>query len=406
MKKILQISVEGNRGSVGRIAETLGTIIMQEGWESYIAFGRYRKPSKSKLIQIGSRFTFLMHVLKTRLFDSHGLGSKEATKILINQIKELCPDLIHLHHLHGYYINIEILFEYLSSCNIPVVWTFHDCWSFTGGCAYFDYVGCEKWQVECCNCEQKLEYPKSLFFDRSRENFLLKRNIFNSVNNLTIVPVSNWLEQKVKLSFLKKYPTQVLKNGIDLKIFYPKKSKAVINDLYGLNNRFVILGVASTWDRRKGLEEFIALDNHLDKRDFVIILVGLSKKQMNEIPDSIIGIQRTDSIVQLVDLYSAADVFLNPTFEDTFPTTNLESLACGTPVITYDTGGSVESVNEFTGIIVPKGNIVGLVDAIHEIRINGKKSYEQACRKYAEENFDASVRFKDYISLYKNLSPS
>lgn len=401
--KILQISVEGNRGSVGTMAEAISSLIMQQGWESYIAFGRYPRPSKSQLIRIGSSVDVLMHGLKTRLFDAHGLASKIATKKLINQIKEIRPDVIHLHHLHGYYININILFAYLSSTNIPVIWTFHDCWAFTGHCTHFDFVGCEKWKVQCHSCEQKNDYPKSLLFDRSKQNFLLKKRIFNSVNNLTIVPVSNWLEDKVKGSFLNKYPTKVVKNGVDLGLFYPKNSKSAINDLYNLNNRFIILGVANTWGERKGLEEFLILDKYLHKREFVIILVGLSNDQLKKIPISIVGIQRTENVNQLADLYSAADVFVNPTFEDTYPTTNLESIACGTPVITYKTGGSVESVNEMTGIIVSKGNALGLLDAIKEIKNNGKSFYEQKCRKYAEENFKNTDRFNDYIELYKNV---
>jgi putative colanic acid biosynthesis glycosyltransferase len=403
MIKILQISVEGNRGSVGSIAEAIGLFIMKQGWESYIAFGRFPRPSKSQLIRIGSNFDVLMHGLKTRLFDAHGLASKIATQNLINQIKEIRPNVIHLHHLHGYFININILFEYLSLSNIPVIWTFHDCWAFTGHCTHFEFVGCEKWQIECHNCEQKNEYPKSLLFDRSRKNFLLKKKIFNSVNNLTIIPVSNWLEDKVKVSFLNKYSSQVVKNGIDLGSFYPKNSKKAINALYNLNNRFIILGVASTWGKKKGLEEFHILDKYLNKREFVIILVGLSNHQLKKIPGSIVGIRRTENLNQLADLYSAADVFVNPTFEDTYPTTNLESIACGTPVITYNTGGSVESVNERTGIIVSKGNTLGLLDAIKEIKYYGKSFYEQKCRKYAEENFNNKDRFNDYIEIYKKI---
>jgi putative colanic acid biosynthesis glycosyltransferase len=403
MIKILQISVEGNRGSVGTMAEAIGSLIRQQGWESYIAFGRYPRPSKSQLIRIGSSFDVLMHGLKTRLFDASGLGSKKATHKLISQIKEIRPDVIHLHHLHGYFININILFEYLSLVNVPIIWTFHDCWAFTGHCTHFDFVGCEKWQIECHTCEQKMEYPKSLLYDRSKKNFLIKKKIFNSVNNLTIVPVSNWLEEKAKLSFLNKYPFKVVKNGVDLGLFYPKNSKSAINDLYKLNNRFIILGVANTWGERKGLEEFLILDKYLNKREFVIILVGLSNNQLKKIPGSIVGIQRTENVNQLADLYSAADVFMNPTFEDTYPTTNLESISCGTPVITYETGGSVESVNERTGIIVTKGNTLGLLNAIIEIKNNGKSFYEQKCRKYAEENFNMTDRFNDYIELYKRL---
>lgn len=403
MIKILQINVDGNRGSVGRIAEGIGSLIVQQGWESYIAFGRYPGTSKSELIRIGSSFDVLIHGLETRLFDAHGLGSRKATYKLINQIEEIKPDIIHLHNLHGYFINVNILFAYLSLSDVHIIWTFHDCWAFTGHCTHFDFVGCEKWKVQCHSCEQKNEYPSSLLFDRSKKNFILKKRIFNSVKNLTIVSVSNWLEEKVKDSFLNKYPTSVIKNGIDLGLFYPKNSKSAINDRYNLNNRFIILGVAGSWEKRKGLEEFLILDEYLNRSEFVIVLVGLSNNQLKKIPGSIIGIQRTDNVSQLADLYSAADVFVNPTFEDSYPTTNLESISCGTPVITYETGGSVESVNERTGIIVTKGNTRGLLDAIKEIKNNGKDFYEQNCRKFAEDNFSMTDRFKDYIGLYNRL---
>ncbi len=404
MPKLLQIAVEGNRGSTGTIAEAIGLLLMQKGWESYIAHGRFPRPSKSQIIRIGSDFDVLLHGLETRLFDRHCMGSRKATRKLINQIQDIKPDIIHLHHLHGYYINIKILFDYLSSTNVPVIWTFHDCWSFTGHCTHFDYVGCEKWKTECHNCEQKNEYPKSLLLDRSRQNFLDKKRIFNSLNNLTIVPVSNWLESKVKESFLSSYPIKVIKNGVDLNIFYPKKSKESINNLYNLNNRFIILGVASTWGKRKGLQDFIELNTYLNNKEFVILLVGLSKTQIKDIPNTIVGIDRTDNVSQLADLYSVADVFVNPTLEDSFPTTNLESLACGTPIITYKTGGSVESVCEDTGIIVDKSNTLGLLDAINIIRKKGKGYYEKNCRKFAEANFNNKVKFNDYIKLYEDIN--
>ena len=201
--KIVQISSEINSGSVGRIAEQIGDCIIQNGWESYITYARIKLSSTSNTIRIGNDFDLYTHGLKTRIFDSHGLGSKFATQKLVSNLKSIKPDIIHLHHLHGYYINYEILFEYLQKYNIQVVWTFHDCWSFTGHCCYYDFVGCEKWKNECYDCEQKNEYPKSLIFDRSNQNFHNKKIIFNSIVNMTIVTVSNWLGSEVKKSFLK-----------------------------------------------------------------------------------------------------------------------------------------------------------------------------------------------------------
>jgi putative colanic acid biosynthesis glycosyltransferase len=403
MPVLLQITIEANKGSVGRIAEQIGETVIQNNWTSYVTYARESNPSKSKVIKIGSKFDVYWHGLETRIFDNHCFSSRNATNKLIKTIKEINPDIIHLHNLHGYFINIDILFNFLKESNIPVVWTFHDCWSFTGHCAYFDFVGCNKWKTECHHCEQKNEYPRSLLFDRSSKNFMDKKRIFNSIENMVIVPVSNWLSDKVKDSFLKKNHCRVIHNGIDLETFNIKNTRNLINDKYNLNNKFIILGVASTWDKRKGLEEFIKLNNLIDLDLFVIVLVGLSKEQLIKMPKSIVGIQRTENVGQLADLYSAADVFVNPTFEDTFPTTNLEALACGTPVITYKTGGSVESVMHNTGIVVEKGDISGILNSIDYIKVKGKKFYEENCRESAVSNFDKNAKFKEYFKLYNEI---
>lgn len=403
MPKLLQISIEVNSGSVGRIAEQIGEVVLDNGWASYITYARKNNLSKSEVIKIGNQLDLYWHGLETRILDNHCFSSKSATKDLVNVIKAIKPDIVHLHHLHGYFVNIEILFQYLKDSEIPVVWTFHDCWSFTGHCTHFDFVGCEKWKTECQNCEQKTEYPASLLLDRSRQNFIDKKRIFNSIKNLTIVSVSNWLSGKVKDSFLNTYPFKVIQNGIDLKTFYPKKSRVIIDGLYSVKDKFVILGVASTWSNRKGLGEFIKLNELLDSRTYTIVLVGLSKSQITKLPKSIIGIERTENISQLADLYSGADVFLNPTFEDTFPTTNLESLACGTPVITYKTGGSVESINNNTGIVVDKGDILGLINAIKQVKKNGRDFYTDQCLNYAINNFDKKIKFNDYFELYNKI---
>lgn len=403
MPKLLQISIEVNSGSVGKIAEQIGETVIEKGWSSYITYARNNNPSKSEVIKIGNKFDLYKHGLETRIFDNHCFSSKSATSNLVNTIEKLNPDIIHLHHLHGYFINIEILFKYLKEKNTPVVWTFHDCWSFTGHCAYFDFVGCEKWKTECHHCEQKKEYPKSLVFDRSRKNYRDKKRIFNSLNDLTIVPVSYWLAEKVKDSFLMDHTCQVIQNGIDLNTFYIKNSRDAVNKFYPIKDKFVILGVASTWEKRKGLDEFVKLSELINNNLYTIILVGLSSIQISKLPKTIIGIERTENAGQLADLYSAADVFVNPTFEDTYPTTNLESMACGTPVITYRTGGSVESVNDSTGIVVDKGDINELVKAIEIVKSNGKDFYENNCREHSIKNFDKKIKFMDYYKLYEEI---
>lgn len=398
---VFQISSELNVGSVGRIAEQIGENILEQGWESYIAYGRESAESKSKNLKIGNSLEIYKHVLLTRLTDKHGFGSQKATLQLIEKIEEINPDIIHLQHVHGYYINIKVLFDYLKSANKPVVWTFHDCWSFTGHCAYYELVDCQKWQTECNHCPQLKEYPKSWFTDRSTQNFRDKKHLFTSVKNMTIVPVSYWLEGEVKKSFLKNFPIQTIQNGIDLNVFSPQK-KDLKNPHNLSNDDFVILGVAHPWDTRKGLKYFVELSKSLEPNE-KIILIGLSSQQIKTLPKGIIGLPRTNSVQQLAEYYSTADVFVNTTLEDTFPTTNLEALACGTPVVTFKSGGSPEAVDPQTGFVVEKGNIQQLVEAIRAVKNKRKETFTSDCRKRAEKLFDKKTSFFKYIEIYRQL---
>ncbi len=399
MPTLLQIVVEGNTGSTGTIAESIGIIAKKLGWESYIAYGRFPRPSESKLIRIGSDLDIILHGIKTRLFDGHGLGSRESTKDFIKKIEYIKPDIIHLHHLHGYYINIEVLFDYLKFSGIPVVWTFHDCWSFTGHCSHFDHIGCEKWKTECNNCPQLSQYPASWFLDRSNQNFHLKKRLFTSISQLNIIPVSEWMNKLLSRSFFSNTKIKTIHNGVDLQIFKPGVIENNRIQGYCVQNKFVILGVASTWSERKGFFDFIELSKHLSD-DYAIILVGLNKLQIKNLPKNIIGISKTGNRQELAELYSMADVFINPTWEDSFPTTNIEALACGTPVITYQTGGSPEALTPETGFIVENGSIKGLIDAIRIVKFNGKSFYTQFCRTRAEEHFSKEKQFLKYFDLY------
>lgn len=401
MKKLLQINSVVNSGSTGRIAEEIAHTAIASGWESYIAFGRNERYSESNLIRIGNDLGIKMHGLQTRLFDRHGLGSVKSTKLFIQQVDKIKPDIIHLHNIHGYYINIEILFNYLSKVDVPVVWTLHDCWSITGHCTHFSYVGCEKWRTKCYSCPQKNEYPASLFIDRSEKNYILKNELFNSLSNLTLVPVSQWLSDILKDSFLQKYPSSVINNGINTSVFKPTGNNE-FRERYGLQNKFILLGVAGIWSQRKGLEDFIELSKTLGA-DYQIILVGLTRKQKDQLPVEILGIERTESVEELAELYASSDVYINTTYEDTFPTTNLESLACGTPVITYNTGGSPESIDESTGIVVEQGNISKLVEAIRVIKDNGKQYYSDACVNRVNRLYKKEDRYNEYIDLYESL---
>lgn len=401
MKTLLQINIVVNYGSTGRIIKELGQTAYQNGWNSYIAYGRKFQPRKSELIRIGSVWDVVLHGLLTRLFDKHGFGSRNATIKLVEQIDKIKPDIVHLHNLHGYYINIEVLFNYLAVKNIPVVWTFHDCWPLTGHCVYFDVVGCEKWKTECFSCPQTKEYPASYGVDRSNNNYHIKRKLFTSLKKLTIVPVSGWLEKIVNQSLFGKFPSRVISNGIDTDVFHPIKDTS-IRDKYNLQNEFIILGIASFWSSRKGLYDFIKLSKRLDT-SYRIILVGLNAKQRIHLPPNIIGLGRTENIQELVALYSNADVFINPSLEETFGLTTVEAFACGTPSIVFNATASPDLIIPETGFIVEKGDIQGLVEAVQNIKVKGKSSFSSACRELAVKLYNKNDRHLDYLKLYESI---
>ena len=349
MKKLLQINITANWGSHGKIAEGIGQAAIKQGWQSYIAYGRWTNPSTSNLFHVGNSWDEMRHGIASRLLDNHGLMSQKATKSLLQFVRNVNPDIVHLHNIHGYYLNYPLLFQYLCQHDIPVVWTLHDCWSFTGHCAHYEFIGCEKWKTHCAECPQKGAYPKSLLLDRSYRNFEQKKEVFLSLNRLTLVPVSRWLQRQLQQSFFKHTPTRLIYNGIDTNVFSKQTEVSWIKEKYGIPAHCaIVLGVASNW-YRKGLPDFLQLASLLPP-SIRIVLVGLTKQEQNLAARAgIVGISRTDNLHELCSLYSVASVYFNPTWEDTFPTTNLEAMACGTPVVTYNTGGSPETVTAGTG---------------------------------------------------------
>jgi putative colanic acid biosynthesis glycosyltransferase len=375
-------------------------VLQAAGHESFIAFGRGNRPSKSQLIRIGSKMDFVAHSLKSHFMDAQGFGSRSASKSLIRKVSSLRPDLIVLHNIHGYYLNADVLFNFLKRAGIPVVWTLHDCWAFTGHCAYYDFVSCRKWQTHCEACPLTRRYPRSLFFDNSWNNFRKKRHLFQNVPNLTLVTPSQWLKNQLEQSFLSEYPVHVIHNGIDLNLFNVLSQEDI-----PVRNKKVVLGVSNKWDRIKGLKDFIELRAILSD-DYEIVLIGLRPDQIKSLPKGIVGIERTEQIADLVKWYNTADVLVNPTHVDNFPTINLEALACGTPVVTYDSGGSAEAVDGSTGIVVSKNDVAGLKSAIEKIIKKGRTGFQALCRERAERNFDKNDRFMDYVSLFDDCADS
>ena len=398
--KILQVNSVYKYGSTGNIVSNIHKLLLSQGDQSFIAYGRDGDISNEELTyKIGNNIDVYLHGIGSRLFDKHGLYSTKATKIFIQYIEDLQPDIIHFHNIHGYYINYEILFEYLNKRNKPVVWTLHDCWSYTGHCAYYDFVSCQKWQDKCCQCPQLNQYPKSFFFDNSTKNFLLKKELFTSLSQLTLVTPSQWLKDEVQKSFFSSTPVEVINNGIDLDVFYERESN--FRKKYMLENKFLILGVASVWEDRKGFKYFLELAKKIADDEY-IILVGLNDKQLQNLPKNILGIKRTQNLDELAEIYTSVDVFVNPTLEDNFPTTNLESLACGIPVITFDSGGSSESIDENCGIVVQKASVEDMYEAILEVKNNTKLFYKDTAKEKAK-CYNKNECFNDYISFYKMI---
>lgn len=399
--KIMQINIRVNMGSVSRITEQIGLKVLKQGWESYIAYGRPSNPSKSELIPIGSYNEVKLHYLMSHLTGRHGLFSNRATKRLVEKIKEIQPDIIHLQNIHGYYINYKVLFEYLNSTDIPVVWTLHDCWSFTGHCSHFVTVNCEKWKTGCNNCPLIKKYPRSLFFDYSKENYELKKRLFTANVNLHIIAVSQWLANITKESFLGKKDIRVITNGIDLSVFTPGEvDKCPINVL--VDKKFVILAAATAWTEDKGILYYKMLSSRL-KKDELIVLVGIGRDAQKNFPANIICLDKTKSQQELVLLYRRADLVMSLSKAETFGLTIVEAMACGTPSIVYDNTAQPELIDEQCGLIVPTGDIDALLKAIEEVRIKGKGYYSDACVERANKYFNKEERYNDYIELYREL---
>ncbi len=338
-----------------------------EGCEVKIAYGRLENvpdDCRKYAVRIGSDFDVKLHGVCTRVLDNHGLCSRRATRAFLRWADAYDPDVLWLHNIHGYYLNYEMLFAWIKTRpSMEVKWTLHDCWAFTGHCAYFTYAGCDKWQTGCGACPQKRSYPESKLADRSEKNYQQKKNAFCGVKKLTIITPSKWLANLVKDSFLREYPTEVVYNPIDKEVFKPTPGD--FKKCCRIEDKKMILGVANIWEPRKGLDDFLKLAALLDE-SYVIVLVGLSAEQIQSLPKNMIGIKRTDSAKQLAEIYTAADVFVNPTYEDNYPTVNLEAEACGTRVITYMTGGAPETISRPDSAAIPCGaeNILAALKSV------------------------------------------
>ena len=362
--KYLFINTVAGYGSTGRLAADKCRELTAQGHTCVLAYGRMITGCADiQTVRIGSDLDVKCHALESRLLDNSGFGSRAATHRFLKWVREYDPDVIWLHNLHGYYIHIGELFGYLRTCGKKIIWTLHDCWAFTGHCAYFDYVQCGKWRDGCHDCPQKHTYPESILLDNSRRNYARKRALFTGIPNLTLTVPSQWLQKRVKQSFLGGYPVEVVCNQVNREVFQPTPGD--FREKYALDGKMIVLGVASVWEERKGLKDFLALSELLDDR-YKIVLIGLSPKQLAGLPEKILGLPRTDNIRQLVQAYSAADVFVCPSTEETFGMTVLEACCCGTKTVVYQDTACEEVAKEYGGIAVARG-AEHLRDAIRKL---------------------------------------
>lgn len=392
MNSIVEIN-GGNKGSTGKIMIGIADVARKSGFEVHMfsPAGRSQLKDVPYNTFIGSSLEHQLCLKLNYYLSTEGKFNYIATLKLLHDLKRINPQIIHLHNIHNSYLNLEMLFRYINKNNIKVVWTLHDCWAFTGHCPYFDIVHCQKWKTQCHDCPLYQKYPAT-YRDSSGSEYLRKKKLFNSVKDMTIVTPSRWLADLTGQSFLQKYTVKVIYNGIDFKVFHPRTS--TFREMHRMQKKFIVLGVAFSWGIRKGLDRFQKLAEQLDAR-FQIVLVGIGQEHVNS--DRIICIPQTDNQEQLAEIYTAADVFLNPTREDNFPTVNIEALACGTPVLSYGAGGSAEAIDETCGMVVSDDTVIEVLHNLYQ------KNYDsQACLDRSR-TFDQQLKFMDYANLYHVL---
>lgn len=400
MPKLLIINVALNWGSTGRIAEQVGSLAKDNGWNVMIAHGaRYQNPTQFSHYQVSSSFEEKMHWGISQFWDGQGRGSWFATKRLLKEIDAFQPDVVHMHVIHGYYINYGLIMNYFKEKNIPVVWTLHDCWAFTGHCAYFTAANCEKWKTQCGQCPIPHDFPNT-YLDRSKANYNRKKQVYGDMQNLVLAPVSQWLGDLVKESFLGKHEIQVVYNGIDVDVFKPSVSN--FKKKLGVEGKYLLLGVAQGFDERKGLKDFFKLSEMLPD-DYQVVLLGAMEDEIAIAPTSVIALPKTESLQELVEAYSAADVLLSLSYEETFGLTPVEAMSCGTPAIVYNNTAQPEHITPETGFVVENGDLDTLVTRIKTLCENGKANYSEACRERAVNVYNKDNCYNMYITIFNKL---
>lgn len=398
--RIFQLNTYCGIKSTGRIALEIARLVQNDGGECLIGYGvpEISKDAQPFACRVGKPLERKLHGAIRKLFDAEGYGSYIGTKKLIREMERFQPDLVHFHNLHGCYLHLPSLFRYLSKADLPIVWTLHDCWPFTGHCAYFDFAECNLWKTGCHHCMQQKSYPACVGLDGSKRNYRHKMKWFRLLKRLTFVAPCQWMLGPLGESFMKDYPARVIPNGVNLAAFQPTESD--LRERYHLDNKAVCLSVAAEWDARKGLTYLCQAAEQIGE-NYVFVVIGLTPEQMNGLPGNMIGLTRTDSVEELAAWYTLADCFVNPTLEDNMPMVNLEALACGTPVAVFRTGGCPEAIDESCGRVVEQGNVPQLCESIRMLCAQ-KPERTEACLKRARL-FDCSKTFAQYLALYKEL---
>lgn len=398
--KTVQINITQKSGSTGKIACQIKEYTKMMGGESKIAFG-YGDKSDIEDLSLYSKTGTHLHSFMSRMFCMQGLWSYSKTIKLISFLKKQKPEIVHLHNIHGHFLNYPLLFSYLKKSQINVVWTLHDCWSFTGKCAHYFKAGCYKWKTECKKCPNLKTYPDSKI-DLSTINYRLKKKYFTSVKKLRIVCNSDWLESQVRQSFFGDKQICRIYNGVDTALFRPVNDSG-IREKYGIpEDKKIILGVSGVWKEDKGLGIFMKLSEMISD-DYVIVLVGVNEIIMKKLPCNIVGVSRTENATELAQLYTCANVLLNPSLEETFGMVAAEAMACGTPVIVSDTTACPEIVKDGTGLVVNMRNIDEVYSAVCSIADADKNEYTEKCLSNIRDNFSVEVMCENYYELYKNI---
>lgn len=400
MPTLLLINVALNYGSTGKIVEGIGGLAISQGWDVYVAHGaRYVNQSALKSYQVTNKAGEILHYIESTLFDAQGRGSRRETKRFVKVIDDIKPDVVHIHNIHGCFLNYPILFRYLREKNIPVVWTLHDCWAMTGHCVHFIRTNCQQWKTQCENCPQKHDFPSSYLLDRCKSNYTLKKRLFRAMEKMRITTVSSWLKGVVEQSYLSKFPVDVVPNGVDTSKFV--YTEGDIRKCYGIGDKKLVLAVASGFEERKGIYDFVKLSKMLPK-EYQLLMVGTNDNDKNALPDNVIAVTRANGAAELAAFYSAADVLLSLSYEETFGLTIIEAMSCGTPAIVYDNTAQPELITSETGLVVANGDVEGAKMAIEEVCSKGKAYYSTACREHALE-YDEKKSYQKYLDLYVQI---